>query len=165
MSKKNGSFFTYYDLGLKRKRWNCVTLSQELQDRGVKISPRSLQRYRTGEMVPRFDNAKHIFQVLDIDATDDQIRKSLIVAGGEKDEWKDDDGYLRKGIHIKLDKLSSNKNEDNASIMLRLEQRMKETQRYDRRNFNHYVQDLIKYDLDHHILPDYSDDESAKGDK
>lgn len=157
MENQGKGFLTIYDLGLKRKRWNCVTLSKEMADNGSQISARSLQRYRTGESRPSFAVAKEIFKALDIDATDDQIKKSLIYdSAGQKfpDENKE---FFSRGVRIRLSRLTSDPEEDEASILLRLKDRIQATQPTGRKSFNNYITELIHYDMDHHLLPVYDE--------
>ena len=107
VSYTNNSFFTIYDLGLKRKRWNCTTISKQLSEQeGIEISPRSLQRYRTKEMRPNFQVAKAIFKVLEIIATDEQISEMLEFARKEKVQNYTASKYIERGVRIRTILLS-----------------------------------------------------------
>lgn len=153
MSETKKSFFTIYDLGLKRKRWNCVTLSKHLsEEKNIELTPRSLQRYRTQEMRPQFAVAKAIFECLGIKATDAEISDSLEIAREEKTMSDTGITYLERGLRIRLSLLSDDE-KDNQEIMNMLHRRIEETQAGSQANFNRYVTELIKYDLKHRVLP------------
>lgn len=152
MEHKEMDFLTMYDLGLKRKRWNCVTLAMELLDRGRRISARSLQRYRTGEMFPTQETAELIMKALDVEATPDEIAKSLAISKKARHAHNpNDDKYIQRGLRLRIKKLSTNPDEDEASIQLRLKRRIQEVETT-RPTMNRYVTDLIRADLENHIL-------------
>lgn len=154
MNETAKSFFTIYDLGLKRKRWNCTTLSKQLSEQeGVEISPRSLQRYRTKEMRPNFQIAKSIFKVLEIKATDEQISDMLQFAKEEKIQNYTASKYIERGVRIRTS-LLSDEDKPESEILEEMNARIAQTQAYGHCNFNRYVTELIKYDMEHHVLPD-----------
>lgn len=156
---KTNSFFEIYDLALKRKRWNCTKLSDELRERGFDISPRSLQRYRTKEMKPNTYTAKEILKALEIKMTDDELVKSLEIARSEKIKNANESNCIERGVRIPYAKCSDTMT-DIDKIKAAIDKRLVETQGRKNPNFNKYLTDLIRYDLDNNILPDYT-----KGDK
>lgn len=161
MSETARSFFTIYDLALKRKRMNCSTLSKRLaEEEGVEISPRSLQRYRTKEMRPNFQVAKAIFSVLEISASDEQISDMLEFAREEKVKNYTASKYIERGVRIRTSLLSDEEKPD-ADIIDEMNARISKTQPEGHCNFNRYITDLIKYDMAHHVLPEVETGETT----
>lgn len=152
---KTTSFFKIYDLGLKRKRWNCTTLSDAMRDDGFNISPRSLQRYRTQEMRPNLNIAKEILKVLEIEMTDDEIAKSLEEAREERIRNPQNVNFIERGVRIPYAGCSKELI-GNDKIKMAIDARIAETQDKKNPNLNKYLTDLICYDVDHHILPLYN---------
>lgn len=161
MNETAKSFFTIYDLGLKRKRWNCTTLSKQLSEQeGIEISPRSLQRYRTKEMRPNFQVAKAIFKVLEIKATDEQVSDMLEFAREEKVQNYTASKYIERGVRIRTTLLSDEEKPE-AEILEEMNKRIAQTQPNGHANFNRYITELIKYDMAHHVLPEMETGETT----
>lgn len=161
MTFTNNSFFTIYDLGLKRKRLNCTTLSKQLSEQeGIEISPRSLQRYRTKEMRPNFQIAKAIFKVLEIVASDEQVSDMLEFAREEKVQNYTASKYIERGVRIRTILLSDEERPE-EDIIAKLKARIAQTQPDGHANFNRYITELIKYDMANHVLPDVATGETT----
>lgn len=143
----NESFCVIYDKALNEKRWKCTTLYQKLNKAGVhNISIRTLQRYRTGEIVPDFKIAKKLLKLLDYKITDDEIENSLRKSNQHK-FYKKNSNYLDFNVRLKISSLSENLT-DNAEIIALLKKRIIESQNSDRINMNKYISNLIQKDLD-----------------
>lgn len=151
---KTKSFFEIYDLALKRKKWNCTRLSNELRERGFDISSRSLQRYRRKEMKPSTYTAKEIMKALEIEMTDDKLIKSLEIARSEKIKNVNDSNCIERGVRIPYAKCSDIIT-DIDKIKALIDKRLVDTQGPKNPNLNKYLTDLIRYDIDNNILPEY----------
>ena len=149
---KTENFFVLYDYGLRRKRLSCRSLQKELEKRGTTISARALQRYKSREMIPDFRIAEAIFDVLELEASKQEIQESLDYAREMREYNYESTKYLERGIRLRISKLS-NRISDDAQIQMALSKRMAETQGVEKGNLNKYITMLIQYDIDNKVLP------------
>lgn len=152
MGMPKRSFFDLYEQGLTAKKMKCTDLWRAMGGENAPVTPRTLQRYYRRLQRPEFPVAKKIFAVLNPSLSDQKIAESLKGASREKNYKFSDGQYLKKDIRIRYDRLSDKTNDPNE-IMQMIASRMIDTQGLDHPNLNHYLTDLIREDLDHHILP------------
>lgn len=146
------SFFYLYEAGLSKKNWKCTTLFKEMKKKKKAfVTVRTLQRYRSREVLPNFNTAKAIYETLGIEATDEEVMQSLQEVQ-KRDLAYENSKYIDRNVRLRISRLSR-KIVGNASIQMELNNRIRETQNGDRPNFNKYVSDLIQKDIDEHILP------------
>lgn len=155
-------FVEMFNMALKAKHWNCSMLAEDLKEKGYTTSSRSLQRYRTGEVVPNQDIAEAIMSALDSDATSDEIAIALASTSKQKrhDYNSDANRYIQRGLRLSVAKLALNPGEDNATARNRLNERIKEVEP-ERPTLNRYVSDLICFDLKNHVLPVHEGNEEG----
>lgn len=151
MGMPKRSFFDLYEQGLAENKMKCTDLWRAMGGESAPVTPRTLQRYYRRLQRPGFSVAKQIFAVLDPSLSDQKIADSLNGASKEKNYKFSDEQYLRKEIRIRYDRLSD-KTDDPNEIMQMIVSRMIDTQGLEHPNLNHYLTDLIREDLDHHVL-------------
>ena len=148
---KGKEFSTIMDVGLKRKKWSCVKLSRELVEAGYPLSPRTLQRYRVGEMQPSIPNAKGILHVLEIDASNEELAEMLEYARKSRAGNDEQINYIRQGVRLRVASLSKH-DYDRDTIMMMIKRRIKEVLPPGSQNMNQYLTLLIREDLENKIL-------------
>lgn len=152
------SFFDVYRMGLKTKGWTYTTLYNALYEKKhVRINMNILEHWGEKKMIPLLDNARVVLDVLDITATEDEIREMISKAYDEKVPNYTDNRWLSENLRVFLPDLSEDKSLE--KIREELEERIYEMKSDEAKNFNNYVIELIKYDLENHILP--SEDQKA----
>ena len=146
------SFFDVYEMGLKTKGWTYTTLHNAIYEKKhVHISMGMLESWGEKRNVPSYQSAKVVLEVLDVTVTDEDILDMISCASDEKVLNISGGKVLREKLNIFLPSLLKDKSLE--EIRDELEERIFETKIDGAKNFNDYVTELIKYDLENHILP------------
>ncbi|MDO4500664.1 MAG: hypothetical protein Q4B60_05245 [Erysipelotrichaceae bacterium] len=121
-------------------------ISNLLRDNGVKITPRSIQRYRSGESVPSFEIASKILDVLGAEFSVEYIQNCL----KEGKRYKSENDGVQKTVYKKITINSKDINIGDISIqdlMSLIEERVNELYPEKNNGFSYYVEKLIEKDL------------------
>ena len=146
------NFYDLYRLGLSRKGWSCSELARQMNRRGIKISERTLQRYKRGESLPTVTGAETIFETLEIEMSSDYLKRLLAEQVPEFDPGYGRNRYINKSVRLRIANLSNEISND-GQIMIALQRRISETQKEDTSSFTKYLEKLIRKDIDEKILP------------
>lgn len=146
------SFYEYYRNALSSLQWNCTDLHKAMKESGEEISVRTLQRYYSKESIPTYEKAVSIFKHLHVEVDPDLLKQSLVLAVEDKELLSHGSKYLNATVHIRLRRLSRRLSNDEA-IRLALKERIRDVQGSDDINFNRYIAELIRKDMDENILP------------
>lgn len=154
---KGKDFFTVFDNGLAINDLSCRKLSENLEDEGYHISPRSLQRWHNMTAIPGMENAKIVINYLyknfsQILPSDEEIKECLERAKLKKLPEYSNESALIATIRINYSALFRKKIELGKAQYL-LQERIKETVGNEPGKYSRYVTELIRKDLNQKILP------------
>lgn len=150
-------FYTIFDNGLAMNDLSCRKLSENLEDEGYHISPRSLQRWHNRTALPGVENAKIVVKYLyknfshDL-PSDEEIKECLERAKLKKMPESSNESALIATIRINYSTLFRKKIEPGEAQFL-LQERIKETVGNEPGKYSRYVTELIRKDLNQKILP------------
>lgn len=140
------------------------TIVEGLDELGIHVSPRIIQMYIKGDIVPSFEVAKNIFKIIKIDFSDLDVIHIIDVSNRKKRNRgvskyianstisgynKSDRPKLNKTISIGCDEFdfldgSNIPKEDSIEL---INERIEKEYGSDRGAFNRYIKDLINDDM------------------
>ncbi len=124
-----------------------VKLQKFLSDNGIDVTVRTAQRYIKGDYVPEFEQARKIMDAMKVDISDEELRRVV----------KESDATFRKKMKLehtltlKVRNLSD-KYKTDEEILKALDERFHKSQDGQKPRFSSYIEELIKADIDRHIL-------------
>ena len=166
MNNKNEFKNTFSDILQAEKEKNSkltTEIVEGLEKMEIKITPRTIQLYKKGTLVPEYNLAKKILKILKVSMSENELltllnksKESRDSSKGQyirkiidPDSVKSDSTCLRKRIAIKADSFTFLEGSDlspDYAIDL-IESRVKELYGDDKYAFNRYIKDLIDKDM------------------
>lgn len=144
----------------------CPYLTSEMKNRGYELTPRHIQRYKSGVCVPTLEIAKEILQILNISYSDDDIKELLENSRNYKNEVEVEKtnrmldiniGSKIESIKVNLTINSSDLNfmnefiddslTDKISPLKTWKDRVEEAYGNDKNSYKRYFLDLVKKDM------------------
>lgn len=144
----------------------CPYLSSEMKKRGYDLTPRHIQRYKSGVCVPSLEIATEILQILNISYSDSDVKELLENSRKYKKEIEVDKtsksldinvGSRAESVNVNitinrsdLDFINEYIDDSLADIISPLKiwkDRVEEAYGHDKNSYKRYILDLIKKDM------------------
>ena len=119
----------------------------ELLDEGTSI--RTIQKYMIGELVPRYERAKKIFDILKVRISHEDLTRALALTREYSASlYKDKSRYFyEKHIRLRLDNFNFG-TDDPGVVRNIIDKRVGDAYGYNDNAFTKYITDLIQKDIE-----------------
>lgn len=147
---KNISSMTFSELLIKLmndKSLSTITLLDICKDRNIKQSIRNINRYKTGEVVPSYEDAKELISCFDENVEYKDLKKCLDYSRVEREEikYKKKKNMLYKQVSISYNEFLIKQEPDVINMLI--QDRVNSLYPDSNKAFSYYVRDLISKDI------------------